>query len=215
MESKSRLSASSRPELQTDGLGNVESSAIAAVIRHLADLGIERAFGVSGGSIARLYDSILSSPIDLHHFRHESGAAFAAAESYFATGKPTAMFCTTGPGVLNALTGLTAAKWDGAKVILISGATNAVQRGRWATQETTSMTMPQDSIYTPGRFFDYAVRMEDAAEFPEIARRLWLGVNRPGGYIAHVSVPIALQGKMVRRPRFEASMRRKSKRARA
>ena len=54
------------------------------------------------------------------------------------------MFATTGPGLLNALTGMTAGRWDGAKVILVSGSTNHAQRGRWATQETSSYTLPQD-----------------------------------------------------------------------
>ncbi len=182
----------------------VESTTVDALVRHLVALKIERAFGVSGGAIARLYDALAASPIEIHHFRHESGAAFAAAEAYFASGKPTAVFSTTGPGILNALTGITAAKWDGAKIVFISGATNPAHRGRWATQETSSYTIPQDSLYTPGLFFDFAVRMEDPAEFPEVARRLWLGLTRPGGFISHVSLPMAVQSSRVRRPRFEA-----------
>ncbi len=183
----------------------VESTTVDALIRHLADLGVERAFGVSGGAIARLYDGLAGSPISIHHFRHESGAAFAAAEAHFASGKPTVVFSTTGPGILNALTGITAAKWDGAKVVFISGATNPAHRGRWATQETSSYTIPQDALYTPGLFFDFAVKMEDGSEFPEVARRLRLGLSRPGGFIGHVSLPMGIQSGRVRRPRIEAS----------
>jgi acetolactate synthase-1/2/3 large subunit len=200
------MSVASPDEFSPGELSNIESSAVGALVRHLADLGIERAFGVSGGSIARLYDAIAESPIELHHFRHESGAAFAAAESYFASNKPSIIFSTTGPGILNALTGITAGKWDGAKMVFISGSTNAAQRGRWATQETSSYTVPQDALYSPGQFFDFAVRMEDIKEFPEIARRLWFGITRPGGFIAHVSVPMAFQAFRVRRPRFESSV---------
>ncbi len=168
---------------------------VAAFAQQLADLGVEKAFGVSGGAIALLFDAISESDIELHHFRHETGAAFAAAEGFFAAKKPTMVFATTGPGLLNAITGMTAARWDGAKVILVSGATSSPQRGRWATQETSSYTLPQDMLYTKGPIFDFAVRMEQASELPEVMRRLSQGLSRPGGFVAHVCLPMGLQSK--------------------
>ena len=175
---------------------------VGALTDCLAGLGVERAFGVSGGAIALLFDALADSSIELNHFRHESGAAFAAAEAYFASGKPTVAFATTGPGLLNALTGITAARWDGAKVILLSGATSSAQRGRWATQETSPYTMPQDVFYTQGPIFDFAVRMEHAAEFPEVIRRLSAGLSRPGGFVAHVCLPMGVQShRLDRAPR--------------
>jgi acetolactate synthase-1/2/3 large subunit len=182
-----------------------ESTVIESLVHHLASLGVERAFGVSGGSIALLFDALAESPIHLHHFRHETGAAFAATEAHFATGKPTMVFATTGPGLLNALTGITAARWDGARVILVSGATNPPQRGRWASQETSSYTLPQDALYTRGPIFDFAVRMESAAELPGVLRRLSQGMARPGGFIAHVSLPMSVQSNRIEMPPLPAS----------
>ena len=51
------------------------------------------------------------------------------------------MFTTAGPGLSNALTGMLAARWEGAHVIFISAATAAANRGRVATQETTAATL--------------------------------------------------------------------------
>ena len=68
--------------------------------------------------------------------------AFAAAEAHLVSRRPTLVFATTGPGFLNALTGLMAARWDGAKVILVTGITSAALKGRWGVQETSSYTMP-------------------------------------------------------------------------
>ncbi|MEM7355429.1 MAG: thiamine pyrophosphate-dependent enzyme [Acidobacteriota bacterium] len=178
-----------------------EVSLVAAFTQQLADLGIEQAFGVSGGAIALLFDALVDSEIELHHFRHETGAAFSAAEAYFASKKPAVVFATTGPGVLNALTGMTAARWDGAKVILISGATSSPQRGRWATQETSPYTLPQDLLYSKGPIFDFAVRMEQASELPEVMRRLSQGLSRPGGFVAHVCLPMGLQSKRLQLPK--------------
>lgn len=172
---------------------HIGPTVVGALAEQLAALGVEQAFGVSGGAIALVFDALVDSTIELHHFRHETGAAFAAAEAYFASGKPSVVFATTGPGLLNSITGLTAARWDGAKVILVSGATSSPQRGRWATQETSSYTFNQDVLYTKGPIFDFAVRMEHAAEFPQVLRRLSQGLAKPGGFVAHVSLPMGVQ----------------------
>ncbi|RMH22039.1 MAG: thiamine pyrophosphate-binding protein [Acidobacteria bacterium] len=190
-----------RPDLQT------ESSLASALVRHLAELGVERAFGVIGGAIGVLFDALEESVIETHHFRHETGAAFAATEAYFASGKPTLVFTTTGPGMLNALTGITAARWEGAKVILVSGSTSAPQRGRWATQESSSYTLPQDALFGRGPIFDYALRMESPSELPEVIRRLALGLARPGGFVAHLGLPISLQSSRVEAPKVPCRAR--------
>ncbi len=174
-----------------------ETTVVVGLVDQLAALGVEQAFGVSGGAIALIFDALQESAIELSHFRHETGAAFAATEAHFATGKATAVFATTGPGLLNSLTGMTAARWDGAKVILISGATNSPQRGRWATQETSSYTTPQDLLYAEGPMFDCAVRMEHASGLPAVLRRLSLGLARPGGFIAHICMPMSVQSNRV------------------
>ncbi len=188
-----RAAATQGLEYQT----HKETTVVEGLVDYLAALGVEQAFGVSGGAIALIFDALQESAIELSHFRHETGAAFAATEAFFATGQATAVFATTGPGLLNSLTGMTAARWDGAKVILISGATNSQQRGRWATQETSSYTTPQDLLYTKGPIFDFAVRMEHASELPEVLRRLSLGLARPGGFIAHICMPMSVQSNRI------------------
>lgn len=169
-----------------------------AVVKMLEDLGVRHAFGVSGGAIASLWASLEHSPIDVLHFRHETGAAFAAIESYFANNRPVVVFTTTGPGITNALTGLFAARWDGAKVIFLSAATAAPQRGRWAFQETSTYTMPSEVFCSAGSLFNYATSIETGDELPEIARRLAVGLARPGGFVAHLSVPTIIQSSFLK-----------------
>ena len=184
-----------------------EISVVDGFVRQLTALGVGQSFGVSGGAIALLFDALQDSAIDLHHFRHETGAAFAATEAYFASGKPSLVFATTGPGILNALTGITAARWDGAKVILVSGSTSAPQRGRWATQETSSYTFSQDALYARSAIFDFAVRVEQAAELPSVIRRLRLGLSRPGRFVAHISLPMSVQSQRLDSPCIHQPMR--------
>ncbi|MFB2921272.1 thiamine pyrophosphate-dependent enzyme [Aerosakkonema funiforme] len=170
----------------------VGESVAEAVVKMLEGLGVKYAFGVSGGAIAPMWAALENSSIKVIHFRHESGAAFAATEAYFASGDPVAVFTTAGPGITNALTGLFAARWEGAKVIFISPSTSPSLRGRWACQETTSFTMPSD-LFTSGSLFHYAVSVETGTELTEISRRLAQGLAILGGFVAHLSLPTAIQ----------------------
>lgn len=171
------------------------------LVQTLADYGVRQAFGVCGGGIALLFDALVEGPVSVMHTRHETGAAFAACEASLASGRPTVVFTTTGPGLLNALTGITAAKWDGAKVILISGSTNAQLRGRWATQETSTYTLPQDALYSRGPLFDFALRVEQVCEMPEALHRLGQGIARAGGFVGHLGLPISVQGAIYESPK--------------
>jgi acetolactate synthase I/II/III large subunit len=164
-----------------------------AMVKMLENMGVIYAFGVSGGAICPLWINIQYSSIQLLHCRHETGAAFAAVESYFASGRPAVVLSTTGPGITNALTGLVAARWEGAKVIFLSPSTSASQRGRWAFQETSAYTMPASGLFTSNPFFHYAVTLETATELPEVARRLAQGFARAGGFVASISVPTDVQ----------------------
>ncbi|WP_332991175.1 ScyA-related TPP-binding enzyme [Scytonema sp. PRP1] len=169
-----------------------------AIAKMLEDMGVQYAFGVSGGAIAPLWQALQHSSIRVLHFRHEAGAAFAAAEAYFASGRPVVVFTTTGPGITNALTGLFAARWEGAKVIFLSASTSTSQRGRWALQETSTYTMPNAGIFTSGDLFHYATTLECSDELPEVYRRLAKGFARPDGFVAHLSIPTNIQTSSVK-----------------
>lgn len=166
----------------------------------LENLGVQYAFGVSGGAIAPIWASLEKSSIGVFHFRHESGAAFAAVESHFASDRPVAIFTTTGPGITNALTGLFAARWEGAKVIFLSPSTSAAQRGLWAFQETSPYAMPIGGILTSGTLFHYGTTVESSAELPKISRRLAMGLSQPGGFVAHLSIPTTIQSSSLEKP---------------
>ncbi|MBW4425276.1 MAG: scytonemin biosynthesis protein ScyA [Nostoc desertorum CM1-VF14] len=168
-----------------------------AIAQMLVNLGVNNAFGVAGGAMASLWGALSNSTMNVLNFRHESGAAFAATEAYFANNRPTVVFTTAGPGITNALTGLFAARGEGAKVILLSACTSAPQRGRWAIQETSTYTLPSGGIFTSGELFNYAITIESAAQLPQIFRKLALAMAQPGGFVAHLSVPTAVQTSLV------------------
>ena len=176
-----------------------------ALVDVLAALGVERAFGVMGGGIAPFCRALAASSIAYVHTRHECGAAFAALEASLASRRPTLVFTTTGPGLTNALTGMMAARCEGARVILVSAGTTAKQRGRGPCQETSAYTLPQTGLVSAGPLFHYATSLEHLDELDVVAQRLAAGVTRAAGFVAHVSVPLGVQTTRIDAPpRFAA-----------
>ena len=151
----------------------------------LARLGVSHAFGIIGGGIAPFADA-LDGRIPMVHCRHEAGAAFAAAECSLASGRPAAVFVTTGPGLMNALNGLVAARWEGAHVVLVSSVTSPVLRGRHSFQETTT-------DFLPANMFDYVAVPNTPEELATIEARLAEGFQRPNGFLANVGLSRTFQ----------------------
>lgn len=164
----------------------------AAIARALEQLGVREVFMVCGGGVAQLMAGLSGSKLALRHFRHEAGAAFAAHEASVATGRPVAVCVTTGPGLYNALTGLAAVRADGGQVILLSGATSPALRGRGAVQETGPDTMPAE-LFIAGSLFHWARLMSDPAELPAAFAQIAAGLQRPGGFLAHMALPSNVQ----------------------
>ncbi|WP_395842779.1 thiamine pyrophosphate-dependent enzyme [Archangium violaceum] len=187
---------SSERLVQTPAESSSETRAgtfVEVLLGRLEALGVRSAFGLVGGAIAPLAHALALSRLEAFHFRHEGGAGFAAVEASLASGRPTVLFTTTGPGLLNALTPVAAGRWEGAKLLMLSGSTSSAQRGRWACQETSSHTLPQSGLFTSGPLFHYATTVEHPAELDSVCARLASGFARPGGFIAHVSLPLSVQ----------------------
>jgi acetolactate synthase I/II/III large subunit len=105
----------------------------------LVGAGVEVVFGLPGGPISPLHDALLDRrEIRVVTTRHESGALFAAAGYAFATGKLGVALVTSGPGVLNAMTGLASAFCDGLPVLLLAGEVARKVFGKGALQDGSS-----------------------------------------------------------------------------
>jgi acetolactate synthase-1/2/3 large subunit len=178
----------SKPEPESEG----DVSVSEALVNVLVALGAEHVFGIIGGGIAPFCEAASRSSLRFIHCRHEGGAAFAAIEASLATGKLTVVVATTGPGLSNLLTGMLAARYEGAKVLFVSGCTAAAQRGRGAFQETSG-NGPYAPFFATGSLFHHAQIIEHPAELAPLASRLASGVARANGFVAHVGLPLAVQ----------------------
>ena len=170
-----------------------ERTVAEALADGLAAMGVTRAFGVSGGAISFFWAALAGSGIEVTHFRHESGAGFAACEASIVTGAPVLVFVTTGPGLTNVLTSVYAARHEGARVVLVGARTDDAYQGRAPIQETGPRTLPYEGIFTAGPLFDYAASVTRAADLPAVVDALAEGMGRPAGFVAHVSLALSVQ----------------------
>jgi len=92
------------------------------VARRVADHGITQVFMMTGGGAMHLNDSFGFEPRLRCLFNHHEQACAIAAEGYArVSGRPALLNVTTGPGVVNALTGVHGAWTDSIPMLIVSG----------------------------------------------------------------------------------------------
>ncbi|HEU4852729.1 MAG TPA: acetolactate synthase 3 catalytic subunit [Telluria sp.] len=115
------------------------------VVRCLAEEGVEHVFGYPGGAVLYIYDAIFKQDKFQHVLvRHEQGAVHAADAYSRSSNKVGVALVTSGPGVTNAVTGLSTAYMDSIPMVVISGQVPSHAIGQDAFQEcdTVGITRP-------------------------------------------------------------------------
>ncbi len=107
--------------------------------------GVDTIFGILGGVVLPLYDTLPQYP-QLRHIlvRHEQCAAHAAEGYARATGRVGVCFATSGPGATNLVTGIANAYLDSTAMVAITGQVARPFIGKDAFQEVdiTGITLP-------------------------------------------------------------------------
>jgi acetolactate synthase-1/2/3 large subunit len=107
------------------------------VCESLIKEGVDVVFGIPGGAILPLYQTMPEYPQIRHILtRHEQGAAHAADGYYRATGRVGVVMATSGPGATNLTTGLATAFMDSSAFVAITGQVSRASIGKDAFQET-------------------------------------------------------------------------------
>jgi len=123
----------------------VRLSGTEIVVECLKKEKVEVVFGIPGGAIMPLYDTIYKKQYFRHILtKHEQGAAHAADGYARATGKVGVCFATSGPGATNLVTGLANAYLDSIPVVAFTGQVISPLIGTDAFQEVdiTGITLP-------------------------------------------------------------------------
>ncbi|HEY1084255.1 MAG TPA: biosynthetic-type acetolactate synthase large subunit [Prosthecobacter sp.] len=148
-----------------------------ALIKTLADLGIEYVFGYSGGAAIPIFDALETMKTNMKFVlvRHEQGAVHMADGYARATGKPAVVLVTSGPGAGNTITGLMTAQMDSVPMIVLCGQTVSWMLGKDAFQEADIF-----NITAPVVKHNYLVK--DTNSITRIAREAYhiATTGRPG-----------------------------------
>ncbi len=147
---------------------------------------VEYVFGLPGGAVMPIFDSIFDSKIKLVLTRHEQGATHMADGYARATGKPGVVLVTSGPGATNTVTGLLTAHMDSAPMIVISGQQITPMLGKDAFQEADIF-----GITIPVVKHSYLVK--DSNDLPRVMREAFhlCNTGRPGPILIDIPKDVA------------------------
>jgi acetolactate synthase-1/2/3 large subunit len=157
------------------------------VVASLLHQDVEIVFGMQGGSIMPVYDSLYRAGAPRHIMvGHEQGAAHMADGYARATGKPGVVLTTSGPGATNLVTGLANAMMDSIPLVAITGQVTSNLLGNDAFQEADmwGITMPVTK---------HNYQVIDTEELPDVfAEAFYVAMSgRPGPVLIDLPKDVA------------------------
>jgi acetolactate synthase-1/2/3 large subunit len=159
-----------------------------ALIKTLADLGIEYVFGYSGGAAIPIFDALQTVKTDMKFIlvRHEQGAVHMADGYARATGKPAVVLVTSGPGAGNTVTGIMTAQMDSVPMIILCGQQVTWMLGKDAFQEADIF-----NITAPVVKHNFLVKNSNA--LPRVAKEAYhiATTGRPGPVLIDIPKDIS------------------------
>jgi acetolactate synthase-1/2/3 large subunit len=170
--------------VQVENNIETEVTGAEALLKCLAEEGVDTIFGYPGGAIMPVYDKLLDYSDRLRHIltRHEQGAAHAAQAYAMVTGRPGVCFATSGPGATNLVTGIANAFLDSVPVVFITAQVTSGLIGTDAFQETDilGISMPVTK---------WNAQVKKAEDIPDaIARAFYIARSgRPGPVLVDIS----------------------------
>jgi acetolactate synthase I/II/III large subunit len=179
------------PEIPSTPVGMVKLSDYVAEFLHRQ--GVTHVFGLTGGAVVHLLESVAQHPAMEPVFHHHEQAAAFAAEGYARIHRtPGACMVTTGPGGTNALTGVAAAWLDSVPCFYISGQVRLAHTGRGHPVRQVG-TQHLDIVALAKPITKYAVMVEDISTIRyHLEKAAWLCRNgRPGP--VWIDIPLDMQ----------------------
>jgi pyruvate dehydrogenase (quinone) len=158
-----------------------------ALIRRLADWGVDTVFGLPGDGINGIMEGLRRQQQRVRFVlvHHEEAAAFMATGYAKATGKLGVCLATSGPGGIHLLNGLYDAKLDHVPVLAITGMQETPLLGTGYQQEVNLDKLYQDVA-------EYDQMIYNPAQLPTVVdNAVRIAYARRG--VAHLTVPNDIQ----------------------
>jgi acetolactate synthase-1/2/3 large subunit len=172
------------------------------VVRCLAEEGVKHVFGYPGGAVLYIYDAIFKQDKFQHILVRHEQAAVHAADAYSRSSNTVGVaLVTSGPGVTNAVTGLSTAYMDSIPMVVITGQVPSHAIGQDAFQECDTVGITRPVVkhnFLVKDVKDLAVTLKKAFF---IAR-----TGRPGPVLVDIPKDISMQKALYEYPR-EIEMR--------
>jgi len=154
--------------------------------------------------ISPVHDALLDSKIRCITNRHESGAMFAAAGYAHATGKLGVAAVTSGPGVLNAITGLASAWCDGLPVLLLVGEVPRRAHGKGVLQDGSAYGL--NIVQMARHVTKLAVEVPSGDQLPHLLRRaITTALSGRKGPVL-LTLPMDATTEMIARPQIAGTV---------
>jgi len=118
---------------------------VAAVIARYAT----RLFGLPGGTISPVFDAAEGAGLEIVATQHECAAVFMATGEARASDGVGVVAVTSGPGLLNTINGLAAAREDESPLVLLVGDVRRSSAGRGALQDGSALGLDARTILRP------------------------------------------------------------------
>ena len=163
------------------------------LVRYLETEGVKYVFGLPGGHLLTLYDTLRDSRITSILAKHEGGAAYMAAGHVLAGGGLGVCCGTVGPGATNLVSGVAAAYMGSLPMLVLTAQVGTSSIGRGALQEAAGegRTFSQTALLSA--VTKYSTMVTHASQLPETLRRaLRIAFSgRPGP--VHLDLPADTQ----------------------
>jgi acetolactate synthase-1/2/3 large subunit len=165
--------------------------------KKLLNAGVKDVFGLQGGAVAHIFDSLEKFKLKVTYTHHEQSASLAAVSYSKATRNLGCVVVTTGPGSTNAITGLLSAWQDSIPCIFISGQarSNHVSYGKKVRQVGTQEVNICD-IVKPITKYSVFIKNKNRFEI-ELLKSMKIACSgRPGP--VWIDIPLELQWSQVK-----------------
>jgi len=172
------------------------------LVRCLAEENVKHVFGYPGGAVLYIYDAIFKQDKFQHILVRHEQAAIHAADAYSRSSHEVGVaLVTSGPGVTNAVTGLSTAYMDSIPMVVISGQvpTHAIGQDAFQECDTVGITRP---------VVKHNFLVKDVRELANTIKKAFFiaRTGRPGPVLVDIPKDISMQKALYAYPK-EIEMR--------
>ena len=159
------------------------------IIKYLQLEGVDRLFGIPGGSFPDLLEQLYLDRASMHYVvcKHETGAGYMADGFHRVSGKLAVVLVTAGPGATNALTGAMNAQAGYTPMLVMTGEQPQSSYGLDWEQEGVDLDLDVLQVYKSA--VAYSALTPSPPDFSVLFRQaLRDALGRPGQAV-HLSIP--------------------------